>query len=261
MDQEDDVSEWVSIADARELPGLRLVLLRGLPSPWSVAARAIFELKRVPFVKVQRSEQDIPDALREWTGQDSFPAAMYEDERPRSGWAEILLLAERLGARPRLIPDDPYDRAFMFGLAHEICGEMGLAWSRRLMGLAARLRTDASDPGDLEFARKYGSSPGEMKSATGRVVDVLRLLAVQLRRQHDAGREFLVGETLSAADIYWATFCNLISPLPDDQLPLAAEVRKGFTADDPQVRLALDPLLIEHRDTIYQEYLQLPVEL
>ena len=255
------MSEWVSIADARELPGLRLVLLRGLPSPWSVAARAIFELERVPLLKVYRSEQDTTNALREWTGQDSFPAAMYEDERPRSGWAEILLLAERLGAEPRLIPDDPYDRAFMFGLAHEICGEMGLAWSRRLMGLAARLRTDPRDPGVLEFARKYGASSDEMKRATGRVVDILRLLAVQLRRQQDAGREFLVGETLTAADIYWATFCNLISPLPDDQMPLAAEVRKGFTSDDPQVRLALDPLLIEHRDRIYQGYLQLPVEL
>ena len=61
---------WVSLERARRLPGLRLVLLRGLPSPWSLAARALFELERVPFVKVFRSESDPPDLLREWTGQE-----------------------------------------------------------------------------------------------------------------------------------------------------------------------------------------------
>ena len=85
--------EWIGIREARGRPGLRLVLLRGLPSPWSLAARAIFELERVAFTKVQRTPEDPPDALREWTGQDSFPVAVCEDERPRSGWAEILYWA------------------------------------------------------------------------------------------------------------------------------------------------------------------------
>lgn len=255
------MADWIGIAEARELSGLRLVLLRGLPSPWSVAARAILELKRIPFQAVCRSPQDAPDALREWTGQDSFPAAMYDDERPRTGWAEILLLAERLGDKPRLIPTDPYERAFAFGFSHEICGEMGLAWCRRLMGLAARLRTDASDPYVQEFARKYGSSPEGMDRATQRVVDVLRLLARQLRQQREAEREFLVGDALSAVDVYWAAFCNLVSPLSEDRMPLTPEVRRAFTADDPQVRLALDPLLLEHRDRVYERYLRLPVEL
>lgn len=255
------MADWIGITEARELPGLRLVLLRGLPSPWSVAARAILELKGIPFQPVWRTPQDPPDALREWTGQDSFPAAMYDDERPRTGWAEILLLAERLGDKPRLLPADPFERALVFGLSHEICGELGLAWCRRLMGLAARLRTDAEDPYVREFAYKYGSSPREMETATQRVVDLLRLLSSQLRQQREAGVEFLVGDALSAVDVYWAAFCNLVSPLPDDRMPLEPEVRRAFTADDPHVRLALDPLLLEHRDAIYERWLRLPVEL
>jgi hypothetical protein len=69
--------------------------------------------------------------LKEWAGQRSGPILMYNNERPRAGWAEILLLSERLAPNPSLLPKDAVDRALVFGLAHEICGEQGLAWSRR----------------------------------------------------------------------------------------------------------------------------------
>ncbi len=255
------MSDWVSIEEARELGGLRLVLLQGRPSPWGVAARAILELKQIPFVKVSRSEKDPPDALLEGTRQDSFPAAMYESERPRTGWVEILLLAERLAPEPKLIPDDTRDRALMFGLANELCGEMGLAWCRRLAGLGPAIKAASTDPAVAGFVQKYASGPDDVKSATQRVIDVLELLTDQLRRQRDSGSEFLVGKTLSAADIYWATFCNLVSPLSNDKMPMSDEMRKIFTARDPQVLAALDPILLEHRDAIYERYLVVPVEL
>lgn len=60
-------------------------------------------------------------------------SCLYEEERPRSLWSEILLLAERLLSSPPLIPVDQSARAQMFGLAHEICGEDGLGWSRHLL--------------------------------------------------------------------------------------------------------------------------------
>jgi glutathione S-transferase len=254
------MADYVSISAARGLGGLRLVLLRGVPSPWGQAARGIFELKRIPFVPVQRAPDDPPGALLEWTHQDSFPAAMYEDERPRTGWAEILFLAERLGPEPPLIPRDPAERALMFGLSHEICGEMGLAWARRLVLLAPALAGSA-DPALAGFARKYGSGPVELKAANQRVAEVLGLLARQLREQRAAGREFLVGDRLSAVDLYWATFCNLVAPLPPSQLPMPEDRRAQFGALEPEVKAALDPALLEHRDRIYRQYLRLPVEL
>ena len=87
---------WVSLGEGRRLPRLRLVLLRGLPSPWSLAAKAVFDFKGIDFQKVYRAPSDPEDALERWTGQASFPAAMLDDERPRTGWSEILILAERL---------------------------------------------------------------------------------------------------------------------------------------------------------------------
>jgi glutathione S-transferase len=252
---------WVGIEQARALPGLRLVLLRGLPSPWSLAARAIFELKRVPFAKVFRAPTDAPEALREWTGQTSYPAAMYEDERPRTGWAEILLLAERLGPEPPLLPDDPEERAQVFGVAHEICGEMGLAWCRRLMGIEARREQAPDDPQVEIFARKYGSGEEGFAAARPRLLEVLRMLGERLQAQREAGRAYLVGSALSAADLYWATFSNMVALLPPEKLPLPDPVRAAFATNDPEIARAVTPALLRHRDWIIDRYLRPPIEL
>jgi glutathione S-transferase len=250
------MADFISISEARKRKGLRLALLQGVPSPWGQAAKAIFELKKIPYTKVHRLPDDPPGALMEWTHQDSFPAAMLDDERPRTGWAEILFLAERLGRAPALIPADPADRALMFGISHEICGEMGLGWAYRLLMLAPGL-ANTTDPMMRGMAHKYGSSSDEVKVASQRTTEVLRLLARQLA----SGGGFLVGGQLSAADIYWATFSNLLQPLPQDQMPLPDAIRTMFTARDPEVLAALDPSLIEHRDRIYRQYIKLPVEL
>ena len=252
---------WVGIAEARALPGLRLLVLRGAPSPWSMAARAIFDLKRIPYQKVFVAPGDAPGALLEWTGQTSFPAAMYEDKRPRTGWAEILLLAERLAPEPALLPSDPEERALVLGVAHEICGEMGLAWCRRLLMLEERLRQAPADAQLLAFLRKYGSGDEGLPAARARLVDVLRMLGSQLQRQREAGRAFLVGSALSAADVYWATFSNMVALMPPEKLPLPDALRAVFALEDEAVAKALNPALVRHRDWIYDKYLKTPVEL
>jgi glutathione S-transferase len=251
--------DWVGIAEARALPGLRLLALRGVPSPWSLAARAILELKRIPYQKVFAAPGDAPGAVLEWTGQASFPAAMYRDERPRTGWAEILLLAERLAPEPALLPSDPEERALVLGVSHEICGEMGLAWCRRLLMLESRLRQAPDDPQVQSFVRKYGSGEEGFEAARARLVDVLRMLASQLQRQREAGRAFLVGSALSAADVYWATFSNMVALLPPETLPLPDALRAAFALDDAEVAKALHPALIRHRDWIYAKYLTTPI--
>lgn len=43
-----------SIHEARDLPGLRLISLNGLPSPWSQAARGIFHVKRLDYTIAHR---------------------------------------------------------------------------------------------------------------------------------------------------------------------------------------------------------------
>jgi len=252
---------WVGIAEGRALPGLRLALLRGMPSPWSLAAKAILDLKRISYTRVWRAPSDAPDALLSWTGQTSFPAAMWEDERPRTGWAEILLLAERLGPEPPLLPSDPDERAIVFGVSHEICGEMGLGWCRRLVAIEKRMEAAPDDPQLEAFLHKYGSRGEDFAVAHERVVEVVRMLAERLQAQREAGRAFLVGSQLSAADVYWATFSSMVALLPPEKLPLPEAIRAIFATEDPAVAQALTPALLRHRDWIYERYLKLPVEL
>jgi glutathione S-transferase len=252
----------VSIEAARALPGLRLIVIQGVPSPWSQAAKAILRVKRIPYSLVHRLPSDPPGALEDWTGQASFPAAMYERERPRTGWAEILLLAERLAPAPALVPADPSPRAFFFGLCHEICGEMGLGWCRRLEGVAAGLARTPPDPIALWLGGKYGYSPETAALAPRRVRDILGLLAELLAQSSTRGERYLLGAELSALDLYWATFCNLVSPLPLELLPLPPRLRPMFTSADPAVHdLLAKSGLLALRDRIYGEHLELPVRL
>jgi glutathione S-transferase len=252
----------VSIRAARELPGLRLVVIQGVPSPWSQAARGILRVKGIPYTLVHRTPGDPPGALEDWTGQASFPAAMYESERPRAGWAEILLLAERLQPEPALVPADPEQRAFFFGLCHELCGEMGLGWCRRLESIAAGLARTPPDPIAKWLGDKYGYSPETAALAPGRVRDVIALLADLLAQSRARGGTYLLGDRLSALDLYWATFCNLVSPLPPELLALPAPLRAFFTSPDAALHEQLAKSgLLAHRDRIYREHLELPVPL
>jgi len=252
----------VSIEQARGLPGLRLLVLQGLPSPWSQAAKAILRVKSLEYTLVHRGPHDPPGALEAWTGQASFPAAMYENERPRSGWAEILWLAERLAPEPALVPADPEQRALCFGLAHEICGEMGLGWGRRLEIVHAGMQRTPPDPFAVWLGTKYGYSPELAAQAPGRVREILGLLAEQLARARARGERHLLGADLGALDLYWATFCNLVSPLPLELLPMPEPLRPMFTSPDPAVHeLLAKSGLLDHRDRIYREQLELPVVL
>jgi glutathione S-transferase len=248
--------EYIDIDAARGRSGLRLVLTAGVPGPWGEAAKAVFRVKGIPFVAVRQTIGAHDEKLLAWTRQTSAPVAMYEDERPRSGWAEILFLAERLAPEPALLPSDPRERAFALGLAFEICGEQGLGWTRRLMMMAG------VPVGPNSMPWKYGcDDAAAVARAPARVVEILDLLADQLKRQQDGGRRYLVGNRLSAVDIYWATFSNLLVPLPPEQSPMPDYMRKVYaTWDTAPGAKPVDSALLAHRDFVFAEHLGLPQE-
>ena len=125
--------EYVEFEEARAAEGLRMVVVSGVPSPWGEAAKGILNVKNIPWKAVRLDPTN--DALADWTKDRSGPVAMYENEAPRSSWAEILLLAERLEPKTPLLPTDASKRSEQIGVAHEICGEDGLGWTRRLQGI------------------------------------------------------------------------------------------------------------------------------
>jgi hypothetical protein len=53
---------------------------------------------------------------------------------------------------------------------------------------------------------------------------------------------------------------SMILPLPAAQCPIRESSRPAFTASDPQIVAALDPILIEHRDRIFKAHFRDPME-
>ena len=254
--------EYVSVEEAIKRSGLRMVVVGNVPSPWGEAAKGILHIKRIDWAAVRLVYDSEP--LKAWMGPHrNGPVAIYEDERPRAGWAEILLLAERLVQAPSLVPADPAERALAFGLSHEICGEAGLGWSRRLQLIHAGLRNAGGFPERVAryLAKKYGYSADAAAAASARVSQVLSMLAARLKAQRKSGSRYYMGHALTAVDVYSATFMAMFNPLPPEKCEMDPATRAAFETRDGQTQSALDPVLFEHRDMMYAEHLALPLSL
>jgi glutathione S-transferase len=252
-----------SVNEARSMPGLRLVLTAHMPGPWGEAAKYVLSARNLDFVPVGQLAMEANDDLFAWTGMRNAPIAMYNDEPPQSTWLEILLLAERIGSGPSLIPEDPLDRALTMGFSTEICGPDGFAWSRRLELMG---RDDVQNPSsDTAYDMKrmmqtYGVTQEAIARASGRMIAIMRGLAMQLHRQRAAGSDYLVGSKLSACDLHWAAFSGFVAPLPPELCPMPDFMRHNYSHLTPALAAALDPILIEHRDRVYRRHVTLPMD-
>lgn len=254
--------DYITAEEAIARDGLRMVVVRNVPSPWGEAAKGILHMKGLDWAAVPLAYDD--PKLTEWMGgTTSAPVAVHGKEPPRSGWADILLMAERLAPEPALIPTDAVDRAIMFGLCHELLGEEGLGWTRRIQGIHAGLTGQGGWPEPVcqYLGAKYGYTP-EMGIAAGhRVIDLLAMFSARLKAQADAGSAYYIGTRPSAADIYSAAVMAMFAPLPEDQCAMNPTTRAAFEVMDDATRAAVDPVLIAHRDRMYADHLALPLSL
>ena len=265
---------YVEVAEARKMSGLRIVLgAYAIPGPFRESCKGIFHVKGMEFVPVRTGDPGSSDValgmggtqseLVEWTGQASAPVVAWNDERPRSSWIDQLNLAERLAPEPPLVPDDVDDRVLLFGLANELLGENGLLWSKRLLMVHDPLQVLPPNDPQREFwihlGAKYGYSPAAADRAADRIVAVLGAVDRQLEAQRRRGRRYLIGERLSALDIYWAASCAILAPMPPDRCPMADAFRGVYGNSNPAIAAALTPALLAHRDFVYETHLELPI--
>ncbi|MBV7266071.1 hypothetical protein [Erythrobacter ani] len=200
--------------------------------------------------------------LRRWSGVHNAPALIFEQDTARTTWSEILMLAERLRPEPSLLPSDKKDRAWMFGLAHELMGEEGLAWSRRLQLIHIGMKMEGPSQKRAEYlSKKYGYNTEAVDRTARRSLDLLALVSRQLKQQMSRGSDYYFGDQLSAVDIYSAAVMALFQPLPTEQCDMDPASRVAFSILDDATKVALDPILLQHRDRIYQRHLELPLSL
>ncbi|MEA2679771.1 MAG: hypothetical protein QOK03_1493 [Candidatus Binataceae bacterium] len=253
--------QYRSFQEIVDHPGLRIVMVLGMPSPWAQAAKTIFEIKGLEYVPAPWLPGEANEEIAKWGGETSAPIVAWAKERPIHRWIDILYLAERLAPTPSSIPQDATKRALMIGLSNEICGELGIGWNRRLQILAPAFKSGTPPPQVARMGGKYGYNEGDAKAAGERTARSLMALDTQLKSQYARGAHFFIGDDLSALDIYWTAFANLLDPLPKEQCPMPEGYRPGFKVSDPVIKEALTPLLLEHRSRIFREYFRDPMEL
>ena len=238
-----------------------MVVVGQVPSPWGESAKAFFHLKHIDFAAVRLVYDS--ESLKAWARELSGPVAIYDDEPPRSGWAEILMLAERLAPSPPLLPMEPDARGRALLLAEKFCGRDGLGWNRRMQLVHAGLSGVGGFSQRIAsfLGGKYGYDAARAPARHARVLELLGDISAALRTQRDAGHSYYLGDTLSAVDIYSATFMALFKPLPESQCVMHPGARAALEWLDAPTAEALDPILIEHRDMVYARHLELPLSL
>jgi len=255
--------KYLSVSEARKLPGLRLVLTAHMPGPWGEAAKAVLSVRHMEFVPVAQLAMEPNDELYAWAGVRNAPVAVFNDEAPLTTWLDILLLAERLGSGPNLLPSDPLERAMVLGISTELCGSDGFGWSRRLELMGRPSTKNPSSSGSFDMARMvrdYRVAPEAIARAPRRMASIMNGLTTQLRRQQAAGSDFLVGENLTACDLYWAAMSLFVSPLAPADCAMPDFMRDNYSHLTPELAAALDPALIRHRDRIFRQHIGLPLD-
>src|SRR5258708_35370919 len=112
--------QYRSLEEIIDHPGLRIVLVRGVPSPWSQAAKTIFEIKGLDYVAASWPPGEPNENIVAWGGDTSAQIVAWASEKPINRWIDILYLAEGLPPNVPAPPTEPTLRRLSAGLSAEL---------------------------------------------------------------------------------------------------------------------------------------------
>ena len=249
--------DYISVSQAREASGLRVVLSAGVPGPWGESIKGMLTFKQLDYLPVaQQGGGDNPELL-DWTGQTSAPVLVSEDLPPVCHWLDQLMLLERLQPEPALLPADCAQRSSAIGLSALMAGVEGFGWQRRLLMLEPMMQLDPVPEVSLRLASKYGYSESAVRQAPARMLAISEFLVQSLAA---SGSDYFFGDAPCAADFYWANFAGMIKPLPPELNPMPDWFRPVYTSDRPDILACLPHELEAHRDMMYECHIPTPLD-
>ena len=256
--------KFISLDEAAVMTtGTRVTFVPGMPAVFSESLKNICFVKGVPLIRVLHPHMGIDKAtgkdrqarLYKLTSQTGLPTMFHNQERPRNVWTEQLALAERIGAAgtPSLVPDDMELRAEVFGLCAVVLSEDGMIWNMRNLI-------------DTPLGRKYGYSEEASAAAPAKIAAVISLIDRRLETQEQRGSRYLVGDALTAADVYWATMSITILPPPPEIMPLTRQNERALkyfarNSKIPAIAEALSKRIEDHQRYILTTYCETPAVL
>ena len=230
----------------------KVKLIQLYQSPWSERARWGFEFKGVPYEKEDYQIGAGEAELKKTTGQAQVPVLLVDGKIVPDSTA-ILNWLEDYKPQPALLPASEKGRAEVMmweELMDWVLGPQG-----RLLILGKLLHSDnpqLQQAGQF-MGQKYQHSEYAEEHARAAVGRILTILKHTL-----AGREYLVGDSFTRADLTTASLLAVVNPPPDDLFLFPAPMRSMFA--DP---VALDPQFAEifsWRDQIYRKHRGGPVK-
>ena len=141
----------------------------------------------------------------------------------------------------------------MFGLCAVVLAEDGIVWNMRILN-------------DGPLGRKYGYSDAASAAAPAKIAEAIALIDNRLAQQAERGSPYLVGDALSAADIYWATMSMSVTATPPEIMPVTQQNKGmlGFFAANskiPKIADVLSKRIEEHQRYILTTYCETPAVL
>ena len=262
--QSSEGPEFITLDQAAEMKtGTRVTFIPGVQALYAEALKNICFVKKIPLIRVlhpmmgldKETGLDRQSQLYDLTSQTSLPTMLHDEERPRNVWIEQLALAEEVGEAdsPSLIPDNLELRIQMFGVCAVVLAEGGLVWNARILN-------------DSPLARKYGYSEQASASALSKIAEIICLIDRRLEAQAKLDSPYLVGNTLTAADIYWATMCMIILPA-SPEIMSRTEQNKGMlmwfetNSKTPEIANELTKRIESHHRHILTTFCETPAVL
>jgi len=221
-------------------------LINMYASPWAERVRWALTFKDVPYEKQNYQPGVDEEAVKKLTGQAQVPVLVVNGTVIPDSTA-ILNWLEEYKPQPALLPKSEKDRAQVI-LWEEVMGGV-LGPQARLLIVGHFLRSGEAElqQGGNYFAQKYQHSPYAEEHAR---VTVERILT-SLKHALD-GRQYLVGDTFTRADIIAASMLLMVNPAPDDLFLFPAAMRPMYTV--PLTQDSAFAPIFAWRDEIYRKH-------
>jgi glutathione S-transferase len=221
-------------------------LIQMYASPWAERVRWALNYKGVQYEKQDYQPGVDEEAVKKLTGQAQVPVLLVNGTVIPDSTA-ILNWLEEHRPQPALMPAADKNRAQVMLWEELMDGVLGPQARMLIVGHFLRSREPELQKGGQYFAQKYQHSAYAEEHAKVTVERVLTILKHALE-----GRQYLVAEAFTRADVTSASMLLLVNPPPDELFLFPASMRPTYTV--PLTSDSSFAPIFAWRDELYRKH-------
>jgi glutathione S-transferase len=222
----------------------KLITMYG--SPWSERVRWALAFKGLPYEKQNYEPGVDEEQIKKLTGQAMVPV-LITDGKVIPDSTAILEWLEESRPEPALLPRSEKDRAQVTLWEELMIGVLGPQARTLISGRLLRSSEPEAQKAGQYFAGKYGHSAYAEEQARL----IVKRLLVSLKHTL-SGRQYLVGDAFSRADLTTASMLMLLRAAPDELFFLPAPVRPIY--EEPLAADSAFSPVFAWRDQMYKKH-------